>query len=175
MDVGAGYCEFINAVRCKKKYAVDVNPDAKKYASPDIHVLLTRADCIPNSYDHTIDKVFLINFLEHLEKKEDVITILTRIKKLLTPDGKLVIMQPNIDLVHEKYWNFFDHIIILNTESIREVLALTGYHVDTFIVRFLPYTTVNNRLPVNLFLIRLYLSLPEFLRPWAGQSLIIAH
>lgn len=174
MDIGAGYCEFINAVHCAKKIAVDINQDTKTYAARGVQVLLTRADRIPKSYNHTIDKVFLSNVLEHLEKKEEVLAVLVRIKKLLAPGGKLIIMQPNIDLVREKYWNFFDHIIILNTESIREILALTGYHVDTFIVRFLPYTTVNNRLPVNLFLIRLYLFLPEFLRPFAGQSLIIA-
>lgn len=31
-DVAAGYCEFINHVKAKKKYAFDLNPDVLKYA-----------------------------------------------------------------------------------------------------------------------------------------------
>lgn len=174
MDIGAGYCEFINNIRCKKKYAVDINPDTKKYAAGDVSVLLTNARRIPATYNHSIDVVFMSNFLEHLQKKEDVLTLLVKIKLLLAPGGTLIIMQPNIDLVHDKYWDFFDHTIIFNTENIREVLEICGYHIDTYVVRFLPYTTKNSQLPVLPFLIKLYLSLPEFLRPFAGQSLIIA-
>ena len=39
LDLGAGYCEFINHIRCRTKYAVDLNPDTKTSASPDVHVL----------------------------------------------------------------------------------------------------------------------------------------
>ena len=32
LDLGAGTCEFINHIRCGKKYAIDVNPDTGKHA-----------------------------------------------------------------------------------------------------------------------------------------------
>ena len=28
LEIGVGYCEFINAIKAKKKIAFDVNPDA---------------------------------------------------------------------------------------------------------------------------------------------------
>jgi hypothetical protein len=29
LDIGGGYCEFINQVQASKKYLIDLNPDAK--------------------------------------------------------------------------------------------------------------------------------------------------
>lgn len=174
MEIGAGYCEFINNIQAKHKYAVDINPDTKKFASPGVTVLIRDANAIPETFNHTIDIIFMSNFLEHLEKKDDVLSLLTRVKRLLKRSGKLIVLQPNIDLTHEKYWDFFDHNIVLNTGSIREVFEICGYRIDTFIVRFLPYSTKHTLLPISPLLIRLYLSLPDILRPWAGQSLVIA-
>ncbi len=174
MDIGAGYCEYINAIHCKKKYAVDINPDTKKFARSDVTVVSVNAMKIPVRYNGKMNVIFMSNFLEHLESKKDVLVLLTRIKSLLAPNGKLIVLQPNIDLVREKYWNFFDHHIIFNTQNIREVFEICGYRLDEYIVRFLPYSTKHTLLPVNPTLIKFYLTLPEFLRPWAGQSLIIA-
>src|SRR3984957_10087139 len=36
LDVGCGYCEFINEVRCSAKFAMDLNPEARKQASADV-------------------------------------------------------------------------------------------------------------------------------------------
>lgn len=174
MDIGAGYCEFINAISCKKKIAVDINPDTKHFAASGVTVLSTNANNIPAAYNGRIDVIFLSNFLEHLESKEEVLRLLTRITLLLAPGGKLILLQPNIDLVHEHYWDFFDHTVVFNTSNIREVLNLTGFTIDTFIIRFLPYTTAHSHVPISPLLISLYLFLPPFLRIWAGQSLVIA-
>lgn len=38
-DVGAGYCEFINNIDSKYKYAVDINPSTKKYAAKNVKVI----------------------------------------------------------------------------------------------------------------------------------------
>lgn len=174
MDIGAGYCGLINAVHCKKRVAVDINPDIKKFAAPGVTVLTVPADAIPARFTRSMDIIFISHFLEHLESKDAVFSLLTKVKRFLKPGGKLIILQPNIDLARYRYWDFFDHNIIFNTENIREVLELSGYTIDTFVERFLPYSTKNTWLPVNPFLVRCYLSLPEWLRPWAGQSLIIA-
>ena len=32
LDIGAGYCEFINNIHAQKKIAVDVNADTQQYA-----------------------------------------------------------------------------------------------------------------------------------------------
>lgn len=174
MDVGAGYCEFINAVNAKRKIAVDINPDVSEYADRSVRVYRMHIHGVPQALNGTVNIVFMSNFLEHLERKTDVLKVLVRARKLLASNGKLIILQPNIDLVKENYWDFFDHNIAFTTKNIREVLETTGFTIDTFVVRFLPYTTKESKLPIHPLLIRLYLALPEFLRPFAGQSLIIA-
>ncbi|MCZ8189847.1 MAG: hypothetical protein O9326_08955 [Microcystis sp. LE19-338.1B] len=39
LDIGGGYCEFINQIRSKNKYLIALNPDAKVFANPDVTVL----------------------------------------------------------------------------------------------------------------------------------------
>ena len=173
MDIGAGYCEFINAIAARKKYAVDINPDTQKFASPGVRVLATDALAISKRFNGTIDRIFLSNFLEHLKTKEEVLAVLARVHGLLTGEGKLLILQPNIDLVKERYWDFFDHTVALNTRSLREGLTIAGFVVEEFTERFLPYTT-KSFLPASPMLLRLYLLLPEWLRPFAGQSFVVA-
>lgn len=172
MDIGAGYCEFINHIRCGRKLAVDLNPDTKKYAGKDVEVVTVPATKIPSRFDRKIDRIFMSNFLEHLRSSEEVSVVLTRAHRLLSPGGKILILQPNIDLVGSHYWDFFDHNVPLNGKSLQEALELAGFSIETYIERFLPYTTKNS-LPLQAQLVRWYLLLPPPLRPFAGQSFCI--
>src|SRR6266851_1176447 len=43
LDLGCGYGEFINAVRCSRKLAMDLNPDASSYLEPSVKFL--EQDC----------------------------------------------------------------------------------------------------------------------------------
>lgn len=99
-DVAAGYCEFINNIKAQKKYAVDLNPSVKKYATPGIDVI---NDNVFNLNNHLKDKnvsvFFVSNFLEHLNSKEEVCNLVKELKDLLIPGGKILILQPNIRLV----------------------------------------------------------------------------
>lgn len=173
MDIGAGYCEFLNTIHARKKIAVDVNPDTKKRAAPGILVILSTAERIPKRYDGTIDKIFMSNVLEHLSTKEHVLEVLTRAYKLLKSNGKIIILQPNINLVKEHYWDFFDHYVPLNGKSMQEVLDLCGFKLEVYIERFLPYTTKTTAFIQHPLFIQLYLLLPSALRPYAGQSFFI--
>ncbi|HXB12208.1 MAG TPA: hypothetical protein VNZ45_09500, partial [Bacteroidia bacterium] len=38
LDLAAGYCEFINNIKCRTKIAVDLNPKTKKMANKDVTV-----------------------------------------------------------------------------------------------------------------------------------------
>src|SRR5215469_3827849 len=69
LDLGCGWCEFINAVSCRVKFAMDLNPDSKRFAKPEVRVL--EQDCsapwaLPSE---ALDAVFTSNFLEHLPTK----------------------------------------------------------------------------------------------------------
>jgi SAM-dependent methyltransferase len=43
LDLGCGYGEFINAIRCGQKWAMDLNPDAPRFLAADVRFL--QQDC----------------------------------------------------------------------------------------------------------------------------------
>lgn len=174
MDLGAGYCELINNIDCKTKIAVDLNPDTKIKAKSGTQVLNINVLDIPAKFDRKIDVIFMSNFLEHLNSKSEVMAVLEKSFKLLKKNGKLIIMQPNIDLVKEKYWDFIDHSVALNLSSLTEALETAGFKIKLKIKKFLPYTTKTNLGSYTAFFLKLYLLLPPSLRPFAGQSLVVA-
>lgn len=173
IDIAAGYCEFINNIKCGRKIAIDINPDVKKYAQKGIETYLVKATKIPAKLNGKIDIAFVSNFFEHLSTKEELLEILSKINYILKGGGKIIIMQPNINLVKEHYWDFIDHKLPLNSESLKEALSISGFKVEEFIERFLPYTT-KGKLPAGVFFLKIYLSIPPTLRPFAGQSFIVA-
>ena len=170
-DIGAGTREFLETANAKKKIAVDL-----QYPTiADKRGILCYPSIrhIPKTLHGQVDVVMLSNVLEHVETREEILTILRRIKKLLKPGGSLLIIQPVIELVGNRYWDFFDHIVPITRKSLQEALAMEGYDVTVFIPRFLPYTTKAG-LPVNTFLLRMYLLIPWYFRPFAGQCFIRA-
>ena len=174
MDIGAGYCEFINNIAAKQKIAVDVNPDTQKFAGRDVLVICAAPQDIPAKFKNNVDVVFMSNFLEHLSSKDEVMEVLRVSKSLLKRGGRLIILQPNIDLVKEKYWDFIDHRIALNGKSVVEALKVIGFERVKFVKRFLPMT-MESPFPKHPLLIKLYLALPPSFRPFAGQSLFVGH
>lgn len=174
IDVGAGYCEFINTISCRRKIAVDINPDTKKRAAKNVRVITNTIQKVPKSLLGTADIVFMSNFLEHLNSKDEVRHVLGSANKLLKKGGKILILQPNIDLVKEKYWDFFDHKVALNGPSVTEALELSGFSPEVFVKRFLPYTTKAGYIPKIPLLIKFYLLLPHPFRLFAGQSFFAA-
>ena len=68
LDTGGGYCEFINNIKCRKKIAVDLNEDIKNYANSDVEVYNKSVIDLDFLENNSIDKVFISNFLEHIDK-----------------------------------------------------------------------------------------------------------
>ncbi|NES78179.1 MULTISPECIES: bifunctional 2-polyprenyl-6-hydroxyphenol methylase/3-demethylubiquinol 3-O-methyltransferase UbiG [Okeania] len=78
LDIGGGYGEFINHIQAREKYLIDLNPDSKTFANPDVHVLnlnildLNKQEKINKRFD----RIFVSNFFEHLGNKEELIEVL---------------------------------------------------------------------------------------------------
>jgi len=87
LDIGAGYCEFINNIQCTKKYAVDLNEDTPNFANTDVKVFTCLSTDLSFLSDDSIDMVFMSNFLEHLKTKEAVIKTLSEVFRVLKPGG----------------------------------------------------------------------------------------
>lgn len=173
LDLAAGYCEFINNIQCKQKYAIDMNPETRKRANKDVIVKIAPSDQLPKDLTGKIDMVFVSNFFEHLDSKHALLKTLKEIRRVLKPDGKLLVLQPNINLTKHAYWDFVDHSLPLNEKSLREALEISGFDIVKQITRFLPYTA-SSKLPVNTWLIRLYLSLPPAQWLLGKQTFMVA-
>ena len=172
-DLACGYGEFINNIKAAKKYAIDLNPDARQFLTEDIQFCLSRADMISAISSDAVDVVFTSNFLEHLKTKEECDAVLAEVLRILKPKGRFIIMGPNIRYLAAEYWDFYDHYLPLSHLSLEEGLVQAGYEVTAIIPRFLPYTT-RSALPQHSFLIKLYLRLPIAWKFLGKQFLLIA-
>jgi ubiquinone/menaquinone biosynthesis C-methylase UbiE len=171
-DIGGGYCEFINAVRCRKKYVIDLNPDVRSYADPDVEIIMSDASEISALPDASLDVAFASNFFEHLPSKEVLFEVLAEIRRVLKSGGKLLIIQPNIKYAYREYWDFIDHHLPLTENSLGEALITTGYRVDECIPRFLPFS-VNSSPSKSTKLLRLYLKMPPAWKLFGKQMFMI--
>jgi SAM-dependent methyltransferase len=172
LDLGAGYCEFINHVAATVKYAMDLNPSIHEQAAKDVTVL--QQDCTeawPLS-EGELDAVFTSNFLEHLPDKTAVNMVLSEAYRCLKPGGRFIAMGPNIKYLPGAYWDFFDHYVELTELSLSEALSTSGFTIEKQVGRFLPYTMSHGR-QYPLWTLRFYLTTPFFWKIFGKQFLVI--
>lgn len=171
-DVGGGYCEFINAVECGKKYVVDLNPDVEEFAAPDVEIVMSDASDISPLGDDSVDVVFASNFFEHMPTKRHLFDVLAEINRILRPGGKLLVIQPNAKYAYREYWDFIDHHIALTENSLAEALGISGFSVAECIPRFLPFSVASSpsRSPK---LLEFYLKIPLAWRVFGKQTFMV--
>jgi len=172
IDFGCGFCEFINAVSGKKKYAYDIEPAFEKFAGPDVEFIKGETARPLPLADNSCDCAFASNFFEHLRSRDEVVFILGEAFRILKPSGRMVVIQPNIALLGGAYWDFFDHILPFTDKSLLEAMAIIGFRECYVKRRFLPYTT-KTRGRARTSWLKLYLALPFLQWIFGKQSLII--
>jgi SAM-dependent methyltransferase len=173
VELGAGTCEFINAVRCARKIAVDLNPRTAELAR-EAEVLLRSSTDLSPIESGSVDVVFASNFFEHVKTKDELLEILREVHRILRPSGRIVILQPNIRYVAARYWDYFDHHLPLSHQSMAEALVMAGFRLNRVVPKFLPYSVKDRRFPRIGALVRLYLRLPAAWRIFGRQMLIVA-
>jgi SAM-dependent methyltransferase len=173
LDLGCGWCEFINAVRCSRKFAMDMNPDVRGHAGADVTVL--EQDCSEpwKLAEGSLDVVFTSNFFEHLPSKAALQRTILQAHRGLRVGGRLIALGPNIKYVGGAYWDFFDHYLSLTELSLSELLVNCGFEVRVCWGRFLPYTMSSGR-EYPTWILRAYLGMPFVWRFFGKQFLIVA-
>jgi SAM-dependent methyltransferase len=172
LELGAGYCEFINNIKAAKKTALDSNPDVKQFAAAGVRAVVGDLSALSKFKAGSVDTVFASNLFEHLERPK-ILAAMRDVLKILAPGGSFIILQPNIRFCARDYWMFFDHITPIDDRALVEALEITGFAIRRRIERFLPYTT-KSRIPRNTGLVWLYLRIPLAWRIFGQQSLIVA-
>jgi hypothetical protein len=171
IELGAGYCDWINNVRAARKVAVDVWEGLPQFAAPDVHPILhDLSRGLPPLGDRLFDVALASNLLEHFE--HDVISrLLAEVFDCLRANGRFIVIQPNFRYAYRRYFDDYTHHSILTDVSLSNWMRSRGFYIERVQSRFMPYSLRGSRLPVRPWLIRAYLRSP--IKPFAGQMLVI--
>jgi SAM-dependent methyltransferase len=170
LDLGAGYCDFINNIEAAEKHAIDLFPGFAEFADDDVHTHVGNCADLARFTDAYFDTVFESNVFEHL-KGPALSQTLSEIFRVLRPGGRFIAVQPNFRYCYRTYFDDYTHVQVFTHVSLADLITSAGFDVERIEPRFLP-TSFKTRLPAWPWLTALYLRLP--FRPLAGQMLIIS-
>jgi SAM-dependent methyltransferase len=172
LELGAGYCDWINNVRGARRVAVDHWSELSRHAAAGVEPLvLDISGGLPSLRDESFDVVLASNLLEHFSH-DAVEAIAREVSRLLRPGGRFVIIQPNFRYAWRSYFDDYTHRSIFTDVSLPALLRAAGFRILTIAPKFAPYSMQRTRLPLTAWLVKAYLRLP--LKPGAGQMLVIA-
>jgi len=169
LDPAAGSGEFIASVPARERWAVDlVDHGLSALIGVNVQIGSIMETDLPEEY---FDLIFVSNFLEHLATPDAVAKFLSRMRILVRPGGRLVIMGPNFRYCVREYFDCADHVLALTHRSVAEHLHGAGFMVEEVLPRFLPYS-FRSILPASAWLIRCYLAFSPAWRILGKQFLL---
>jgi SAM-dependent methyltransferase len=168
IELGPGYCDFINQIVAKRKIAIDIDPIVKNYCNADVEFYNLNVSEL-NFPSDSVDVVFASNVLEHLDNSQLEI-LSTKLLEILKPGGKLILIQPNYYYAYREYWDDYTHIKAFSHRSLSDFLKSKNFKIEKVKKRFLPFSFYSI-LPKTYILTKFYLSLPY--QPFAKQMLVI--
>lgn len=173
IDVACGFGEFLNHIQAEKKIGVDLNPDARKSLDSNVELHFCSATEMASFVNTPADVVFASNFLEHLPNKQALEKVVDQVIQMLKPEGRFLILGPNLRYLPGKYWDPYDHELGLTHLSLCELLVLKGFEIQLCLDKFIPYT-IKSALPTHHWLIWLYIKVPIAWRILGKQFFIVA-
>jgi len=169
LDLGAGYCYFINNIKCKEKHALDISEFPLKNANREVKTHIGSCTNLSFCKSNYFDVIFCSNLLEHL-KIEDIFVTLDEVYRILKNNGKFVILSPNYYYSYREYFDDFDHKTPLTHKNIQDILVSKKFKIEKLVSRFLPFSANETKI-FNKYLFRLYLYSP--VKPFSKQMLVI--
>lgn len=168
LELGSGYCDFINQIHAQRRVALDYNEISKQYANIDVNFV--QSSILDFSPNEKFDIVFASNFLEHFSIQE-LEKVMSVIYNSLHDSGKLILIQPNYFYCYRNYWDDYTHKTVFSHNNIHDFLLANHFDVKLIRSKFLPFS-FKSHLPTSYFLTKLYLYSPY--KPFAKQMLIVA-
>lgn len=172
LELGAGYCDWINNVRAARRVAVDVWPELPAHTAPGVEAMvLDISQGLHALGDASFDVVLASNLLEHFAP-DAAAEVVGDVARVLRPGGRFIVIQPNFRYAWRRYFDDYTHRSIFTDVSLPALLRAHGFEIVDVTPRFLPYSMQGVRLPIARWLVQAYLMSPY--KPGAGQMLVIA-
>jgi SAM-dependent methyltransferase len=171
LDIGCGYGDFINLIKAKNKFAIDLNPSSIDFI--DTKTVTFNSQSVLEEFkldNNTLDIVFASNLFEHFDDTE-LILLIRNIKQKLKSGGKLILIQPNIRYAYKEYWDDYTHKKAFSDVSLADFLVSEGFKITVVKKKFIPFS-LKSKLPKSYWLTKCYLFSP--IKPFAKQMLVIA-
>jgi len=170
LDLGCGHGEFINNVVAGRRIALDMWPDFPRNIARGVETIVAPVTGVSLLEDGAIDFAFASNLFEHVTQS-DFAAVLATLRAKLSPRCSINLLQPNYRYCASEYFDDYTHVSIYTNRSLCDLLAANGFRIENCVPRFLPLT-IKSRMPVQPWLIRLYLASP--FKPLGKQMLITA-
>lgn len=170
VELGAGFCDFVNQFPARRKIAFDLNPDMVEFAAPDVDLRIRPAEAVAELGEESVDLIFASNFLEHLTRPE-LDRLLPILHRTLRPAGRLILLQPNYRRCASQYFVDETHQTVFTDRTLAEFLARFGFRTVRRVPGLLPFS-MKSRLPKWPILTRLFLRSPW--RPMGAQMYVVA-
>jgi SAM-dependent methyltransferase len=170
LELGAGYCAWINNVKANEKHALDIYPEFGQFGNDNLRTNVGSCDNLSIYQSNYFDSVLASNLLEHLNE-DSLIKTCEEVLRILKPGGLFIVIQPNFYYSYREYFHDYTHEKVFTHVSLTDFLQSFDFTIKSMQPRFMPFS-FKKGLPVWPWLVALYLRLP--FRPFAGQMLIVA-
>ena len=173
LEIGAGYCDWINHVPAGRRVAVDVWPEFARFAAAGVEpVVMDASRELRTLGESAFDVVLSSNVLEHFAP-DVAASVVGDVAAVLKRGGRFVVIQPNFRYAWRRYFDDYTHRAVFTDVSLPALLRSRGFAIDAVEPRFLPYSMSSTRIPIRRWIVRAYLRSP--IKPMAGQMLVVAH
>lgn len=145
LDVGAGYCDFVNNIRARTRQAVDLDANVARFAAPGVVFHQAGVDNLGVIDTASVDVLFASNLLEHLDDAQ-LSQAIAEFKRVMRPGACAMFMQPNFRYAFREYFDDYTHRRVFTDQSLRDIFEASGFETIAMHPRFLPFS-LKSRLP----------------------------
>ncbi len=140
LDIGCGFGQMLKWLRNEgypNIYGVDISKEAVEYCSSaglNVEEIFNLEE-YSNKHPVPFDFIIMSHVLEHIEKQRIIETLSIVKKRLLSKNGKLIIMVPNAQSNTGSYWAYedFTHTTLFTAGSLLYVLKAAGFEHIKFL------------------------------------------
>jgi 2-polyprenyl-3-methyl-5-hydroxy-6-metoxy-1,4-benzoquinol methylase len=146
LDIGCSTGHFINLVKdkTKKSYGYDLNRREVDFCKNVLNLDVSDQPLQDRFEEGTFDYITMIYVLEHIAEPKE---FLESVKALLKPEGKLVILVPNVQdalvnlydiLEFRSFYYCIEHLFYYNPKTIKRLFDEAGLKGDIEVIQEYP-------------------------------------